>query len=142
MNKIFLIGNLGRDPELRVTPTGVQVCTFTLATGERRKDPTTSQWVDHTEWHNVICFGKAAELCSKYLKKGSQVFVEGRLQTRKWVDQSGVQRQTTEVVASNVRFLSRASATEPSFSEDDEILKSLQTAESLEPLTDEEEIPF
>ncbi|MCS6893772.1 MAG: single-stranded DNA-binding protein [Deltaproteobacteria bacterium] len=143
MNRVFLIGNLGKDPELRVTPTGVQVCQFTLATSEKRRDSTTEQLVDHTEWHNVVTFGKTAELCSRYLKKGSQVFIEGRIQSRKWQDSQGQNRVTYEIVATGVRFLARTQAKEmDENSRDEEILRALSNADDLETVESDEEIPF
>lgn len=104
VNKAILIGNLGRDPELRYTPQNTAVCTLKVATGERRKDAS-GNWVDHTEWHSVVVFGKTAENCSKYLAKGRQVFIEGRIQTRKWQDKEGKDRYSTEIVGSNVQFI-------------------------------------
>ena len=104
VNKVILLGNLGKDPELRYTAGQTAVCTLNLATGERRKDPS-GNWVDHTEWHSVVTFGRTAENCSQYLKKGRQVFVEGRIQTRKWQDKEGRDRYSTEVIASNVQFV-------------------------------------
>ena len=104
INKAILLGNLGKDPELRYTNSQTAVCSFSLATGERRKDQT-GKWVDHTEWHNIICFGKTAENCSNYLKKGRQVFIEGRIQTRKWQDKEGRDRWTTEIIAGTVQFV-------------------------------------
>jgi len=103
VNKVILVGNLGKDPELRVTNSQLQVASFSLATGEKRKEG--GNWVDHTEWHNIITFDRNAENCSKYLKKGSQVYVEGRIQTRKWQDKEGKDRWTTEIIANTVQFL-------------------------------------
>ena len=104
VNKVILIGNLGQDPEVRRTSSGASVCTLRLATAERRKDAS-GQWLDHTEWHSVVTFGTVAENCGRFLKKGRQVFIEGRLQTRKWQDKEGKDRYTTEVIAMNVQFL-------------------------------------
>jgi single-strand DNA-binding protein len=104
VNKVILIGNLGQDPEVRRTSSGASVCTLRLATAERRKDAS-GQWVDHTEWHSVVTFGTVADNCGRFLKKGRQVFIEGRLQTRKWQDKEGKDRYTTEVIAMNVQFL-------------------------------------
>ena len=104
VNKVILLGNLGKDPELRYTNSQMPVCSFSLATGERKKDAS-GTWVDHTEWHNIITFGKTAENCSQYLKKGRQAFIEGRIQTRKWQDKEGKDRYTTEIVASTVQFV-------------------------------------
>lgn len=104
INRIFLLGNLGSDPELRYTTSQNPVCSFRLATNERRKNAE-GEWVDHTEWHRVVVWGKTAENCAQYLSKGRQAFIEGRVQTRKWQDQEGKDRYTTEVVASNVQFV-------------------------------------
>ena len=112
ITKAILIGNLGQDPEARPTPNST-VCNFSIATNERRKDRD-GNWGDHTEWHKVVCWGKTAENVAKYCRKGKQVYVEGRLQTRKWQDKEGNDKYTTEVVADQVRFLSdRASAEQP-----------------------------
>jgi single-strand DNA-binding protein len=104
VNKVILLGHLGKDPELRQTANKNAVCTFSIATNERRKDAN-GNWVDHTEWHNIIVFGKTAENCSKFLKKGRQAFVDGRIQTRKWQDKEGRDRYTTEIVANTVQFI-------------------------------------
>lgn len=104
INKVILVGNLGKDPELRMTAGGTQVGSFSLATGERRKDQS-GNWVDHTEWHNIVVFGKTAENCAQYLKKGRQAYVEGRIQTRKWQDKEGRDRWTTEIIANVVQFI-------------------------------------
>lgn len=105
VNKAILLGNLGKDPEIRYTQSGNAVANFTLATTERRKQG--DEWVDHTEWHNVTVWGKSAENAEKYLQKGSQVYIEGRIQTRKWEDKEGNTRWTTEVVVADIQFLSR-----------------------------------
>lgn len=107
VNKVILVGNLGKDPELRTTPSQVSVGTFTLATSERRKDQS-GNWGDHTEWHNIVCFGNTAENCQKFIKKGRQVYVEGKIQTRKWQDKEGKDRYTTEIVADRIVFLGSA----------------------------------
>ena len=104
LNRVMLIGNLGQDPELRYTQSQLPVCNFSIATTDRRKDDT-GNWNEHTEWHRVVVFGKTAENCSNYLKKGRQVFVEGRISTRKWQDKDGNDRYTTEVVGQTVQFL-------------------------------------
>ncbi|MCC6219925.1 MAG: single-stranded DNA-binding protein [Deltaproteobacteria bacterium] len=104
LNRVFLLGNLGADPELRYTGSQMPVCTLNVATGEKRKSPE-GEWVDHTEWHSVVVWGKQAENCSQYLAKGRQVFVEGRIQTKKWQDQEGRDRYKTEVIASNIQFV-------------------------------------
>lgn len=105
-NKVMLIGRLGRDPELRYTQSGTPVATLRIATDESYTDKNGNK-VERTEWHTVIVFQRAAESCANHLAKGSLVFVEGSLQTRKWQDKQGQDRYTTEVKAVNVRFLSK-----------------------------------
>lgn len=104
VNKVILLGRLGQDPELRYTQNKTAVCTLNVATSERRKGAD-GQWSEHTEWHRVVVFGKTAENCGQYLKKGRQVFVDGRIQTRKWQDKDGKDRYSTEVVANSVQFV-------------------------------------
>jgi len=105
VNKVILVGNLGRDPEVRSLPSGQPVANFTLATSRRWKDRDGNRQ-EHTEWHNVVCFGRQAEVAGQYLTKGKQVFVEGRLQTRSWEDrQSGEKRYRTEVICDNFQML-------------------------------------
>jgi single-strand DNA-binding protein len=110
LNKVMLIGNLGKDPELRYTTSGQAVCDFNIATSEVYTDRD-GQKQEKTEWHRVVVWARQAENCKRYLSKGSKVFVEGRLQTRDWQDQSGNKRYTTEVVAQNVQFLSPKGST-------------------------------
>jgi len=98
INKVILVGNLGQDPEVRYTPGGAAITTISIATSESWKDKNTGQTQEKTEWHRVVFFGKLAEIAGEYLHKGSQVYVEGKLQTRKWQDKSGQDRYTTEVV--------------------------------------------
>lgn len=98
VNKVILIGNLGQDPEVRYMPNGGAVANMTLATSETWRDKTTGEQKEKTEWHRVVLFGKLAEIAGEYLKKGSQVYIEGALQTRKWTDQAGIDKYTTEVV--------------------------------------------
>ena len=115
VNKVILIGNLGRDPEVRYSPSGQAIANATLATSESWKDKTTGEKQEKTEWHRVVFFGRLAEIAGEYLKKGSQVFVEGRLQTRKWQDKDGQDRYTTEIVANEMQMLgSRGGAGQPS----------------------------
>ncbi len=98
INKVILVGNLGRDPEIRYTANGGQVTNITVATSEGWKDKQTGQMQERTEWHRVVFFDKLAEIAGQYLQKGSQVYIEGKLQTRKWQDQNGMDRYTTEIV--------------------------------------------
>ncbi|WP_240087189.1 single-stranded DNA-binding protein, partial [Proteus mirabilis] len=98
VNKVILIGNLGQDPEIRYMPNGGAVANLSLATSETWRDKQTNEMREKTEWHRVVIFGKLAEIAGEYLKKGSQVYIEGSLQTRKWQDQSGQDRYSTEIV--------------------------------------------
>jgi single-strand DNA-binding protein len=106
LNKVMLIGNLGADPELRQTTSGTSVCEMRIATNESWFDKQANERKDRVEWHRVIVWGASGENCAKYLSKGSKAYVEGRIQTREWQDQSGNKRYTTEIVANSVQFLS------------------------------------
>jgi single-strand DNA-binding protein len=144
LNKVMLIGNLGKDPEVRFTPGGQAVANFSIATTERWKGKDGNQ-EEKTEWHNIVVWGKLAELCREYLHKGRPCFVEGRLQTRSWDDKEGKKRYTTEVVAQTIQFLggrgetagagrgAGAGASEPAFAGGQEGPPSFDT---------EEDIPF
>jgi single-strand DNA-binding protein len=104
VNKVILVGNLGRDPEMRYMPSGDALASFSIATTDSWKDKN-GQKQERTEWHRISMFGKQAEIAGEYLKKGSSVYIEGRLQTRKWQDKEGNERQTTEVVADRMQML-------------------------------------
>ena len=105
VNKVILIGNLGRDPEVRYTPNGAAICNVTIATSRSWKDKTSGERQEETEWHRVVFYDRLAEIAGEYLKKGRSVYVEGRLKTRKWTDKDGVEKYTTEVVADNMQML-------------------------------------
>jgi single-strand DNA-binding protein len=105
INKVILIGNLGQDPESRTTPGGTTVTNIRIATSETWKDKVTGEKKEQTEWHGVVLWNRLGEIAAEYLKKGSQVYIEGRLQTRKWQDKQGNDRYTTEVVASEMQML-------------------------------------
>ncbi len=107
VNKAILVGHLGADPEMRHTQSGTAVTSFRLATTERFKDRN-GERQERTEWHRVVAWAKLAEICNTYLRKGKQVYVEGRIQTRQWEDKSGTTRYTTEIVANNMVMLGRA----------------------------------
>jgi single-strand DNA-binding protein len=104
VNKAILVGNLGRDPELRTTPNGQSVVNFTLATSETWTDKS-GERVERTEWHRIVAWGRTAEMCNQYLSKGRTVYVEGRIQTREWEDKDGNKRYTTEINANTVNFI-------------------------------------
>jgi single-strand DNA-binding protein len=105
VNKVIVLGNLGRDPETRTTPSGSQVCNVTIATSRSWKDKSTGDKVEETEWHRVVFYDRLAEIAGEYLKKGRPVYVEGRLKTRKWTDKDGVEKYTTEIVAESMQLL-------------------------------------
>jgi single-strand DNA-binding protein len=105
INKVILIGNLGRDPETRYTPSGLAICNIRLATTRTWKDKNSGDKVDETEWHTVVFFDRLAEIAAEYLKKGSSVYVEGRLKTRKWQDKEGHDRYSTEIVGEEMKML-------------------------------------
>ena len=132
VNKVILIGNLGKDPEVKALPTGSAVTTITLATSESWKDKQTGQQQERTEWHRVVFYNRLAEIAGEYLRKGSKAYIEGKLRTRKWQDKSGVDHYTTEVIAENMQMLdgkpAGGAATKP--------------AAAPEPEFDDPEVPF
>jgi single-strand DNA-binding protein len=110
VNKVMLLGNVGKDPEIRTTGSGMTVASFSLATADRAKDAT-GQWVDKPEWHNLVCFDKLAETAKNYVKKGSSLFVEGKLTTRSWDDkESGQKKYRTEIIVNDFTFVGSKSA--------------------------------
>ena len=113
INKVILIGNLGADPEVRQTSGGNSVTTLSLATSDQWRDKQTGENQERTEWHRVVAFQRLAEIMGEYLRKGSKVYIEGRLQTRKWQDQNGQDRYTTEVVANDMQMLDSRGGTAP-----------------------------
>ena len=105
LNKVHIIGNLGRDPELRYSAAGAAVCNIAIATSRKWKSKDSGEKAEETEWHRVVFYDRLAEIAGEYLKKGRSVYVEGRLKTRKWTDKEGVERYTTEIVAENMQML-------------------------------------
>ena len=105
INKVILVGNLGADPETRYMPSGSAVTNLRLATNERRKDKQSGEFTDVTEWHRVVMFDKLAEIAAEYLRKGSQVYIEGKIRTNKWQDKDGNDRYTTEIIANEMQML-------------------------------------
>ena len=105
VNKAIIVGNLGKDPEVRYTASGEAMCNITVATSENWKDKATGEKKEATEWHRISFFGKLAEICGQYLKKGSQVYVEGSIRTRKWTDKDGQERYTTEIRGDEMKML-------------------------------------
>ena len=113
VNKVILVGSLGNDPETKYMPSGSAVTNISIATSESWKDKTTGDKQERTEWHRIVFFNRLAEIAGEYLKKGSKVYVEGSLRTRKWQDQSGQDKYTTEIVASEMQMLDSRGASEP-----------------------------
>ena len=103
VNKVILLGRLGKDPEMRYAPSGTAIATFSVATNSRQK--TEGEWVEKTEWHNILAFGKTAEFAGEYLNKGKQVYIEGRLQTSNWEDQQGQKKYKTEILVSELQLI-------------------------------------
>ncbi len=108
VNKVILVGRLGKDPEIRYMPSGVTVANFVIATSEEWKDRETGQKQERTEWHRIVAWRRLGEICGEYLRKGIQVYIEGKLQTRSWDDRDGNKRYTTEIVAQNMQILTPA----------------------------------
>lgn len=105
VNKAIVLGNVGRDPDTRYTASGDAVCSFSIATTEKWSDKTSGEKKESTEWHRITIFGKLAEMASNYVRKGTQVYVEGKISTRKWTDKSGVERYSTDIIASDLKML-------------------------------------
>jgi len=138
INKAIIIGNLGSDPEIRVTPNGQSVGTLSIATKEvSTKD---GQKEERTEWHRVVVWGKQAENVGKYLKKGSQIFIEGRIQTRSWEDNQGQKKYSTEIIAQQVQFLGGMKSNDDGSSSSDHNYQSSPSAPSMSRMDDD--IPF
>lgn len=115
INKVIIVGNIGQDPETRYMPSGSAITNISVATSDTWKDKQTDQPVERTEWHRIVFFNRLAEIAGEYLKKGSKVYVEGALRTRKWQDQSGQDRYTTEIVASEMQMLDSRPAGESGY---------------------------
>ncbi len=140
INKVILIGNLGRDPEVRYSPNGGAIANITLATSESWKDKNTGEQVEKTEWHRVVFFRRLAEIAGEYLKKGSKVYIEGKLQTRKWQDKDGNDRYTTEIVANEMQMLDSRGGSS-SYNQDEPAMASSQPEPA--PAGDfDDDIPF
>lgn len=132
VNRVIIIGRLGKDPEIRFTNDGKAVANFSVATSEEWKDKNTGEKRENTEWHRIVAFGRLAEICGEYLRKGQQVYIEGRLQTRSW-EKDGVTHYTTEIVASNMQMLG---------SRDDYGSGMKQEAPAASSPSDDDQIPF
>lgn len=104
-NLVIILGKLGRDPEMKYTASGTAICNFSVATSESWKDKNTGEKQEKTEWHRIVAYRQLGEVCGKYLEKGRDVFIEGKIQTREWTDKDGAKRYTTEIIAENVTFV-------------------------------------
>ena len=145
VNKVILIGNLGRDPEVRYTPSGLAIANVTIATSESWKDKQSGEMQERTEWHRIVFYQRLAEIAGEYLRKGSKVYIEGRLQTRKWQDKNtGQDRYTTEIIADNMQMLdskgSSSISPSPSLEKSTAGGQLQESAPALDSLDDE--IPF
>jgi len=140
INKVILVGNLGGDPEVRFMPNGEAVANFSLATTDRWKDKNTGENKDATEWHRIVMYGKLAEVAGKYLKKGSQVYLEGKLKTNKWTDNQGVERYTTNVQCDLLKMLGKKDS--ESDSGGDNYKKLQQKQQSQASNFSDDEVPF
>lgn len=135
VNKAILIGNLGRDPELRFTPSGFPVASFSLATNQKWKDKN-GQAQERTDWHNIVVFGRQAEICKEYLRKGSLVYLEGRIQNRTYEDKDGVKKYRSEIIVTQVRMLGRMAA------EPEGIEETAETELETPQQTQDDDLPF
>jgi single-strand DNA-binding protein len=141
VNKVILVGNLGQKPEMRYTQTNTAVATLSIATSESWKDKDSGEQREKTEWHRVVFFGKLAEIAEQYLDKGSQLYVEGKLQTRKWQDKEGNDRYTTEILGNEMNMLGgRQSSSEEGVYDQSQQIS--QTTQSQDSQISEEDIPF
>ena len=143
VNKAIILGSLGQDPDIRYTAGGAAVANISIATNEQWKDKESGEMQERTEWHRVVFFGRLAEIVGEYLRKGSQVYVEGRIQTRKWQDKEGKDRYTTEIVANEMQMLgSKSGGTTASFDQSPQ--QSAPAASSEKSSTDDfdDDIPF
>jgi single-strand DNA-binding protein len=157
LNKVQLIGRLGADPEIRYMPSGTGIANMSIATNDGYKDKQTGQFVEQTEWHKVSAFGRTADIIGQYLKKGSLVYVEGRIRTRKWQDQSGQDRYTTEILVNELQLLggsgggaggNQSQNSQPNFSSADSYPEAMMSATSVPQLAEsfegnlDDDIPF
>lgn len=147
VNKVIILGRVGADPEVKYMPNGTAITQLSLATNRKTKNPESGDWEDKTEWHRVVFFDKRAEAIGQYVKKGRELYVEGRLQTRKWQDKDGNDKYTTEVIASEFSFVgSKSSSNEDDFSNKekspDQTTKQKEDLNQDLPSQQDDEIPF
>jgi single-strand DNA-binding protein len=146
VNKVTLIGNLGRDPETRYTPDGLAVSNITVATAESWKDRQTGQQQERTEWHRVVMYARLGEIASEYLRKGSKVYIEGKIRTNKWQDKSGNDRYTTEIIANEMQMLDSKGGSSEGYSKPQQAQKTNQAPQQQSAPTGadnfDDDIPF
>lgn len=142
VNKVIIIGRLGKDPEVRYTPSGQAVATFNVATSENWTSKASGEKQERTEWHKVVVWGKLAELCKDYLKKGRQVYVDGKLQTRSWKDKTDNTRYVTEIIANSIQFLGSSKEESSNVSDSDSKDNYTEPFEDVQSQMSDEDIPF
>lgn len=150
INKVILLGNIGADPEVRYLPNGNAVATLSIATGEVWKDKQTGERQERTEWHRVVCFNRLGEIAGEYAKKGAKVYIEGSLKTRKWQDQQGQDKYTTEIIAQDFQMVDDRNSNRsggPSYEDDQRANTSFSSSKQQEPVTSgstdlDDDIPF
>ena len=141
INKVILVGNLGQDPEIKYTAGGAAVTTLSIATSDSWKDKDSGMDQERTEWHRVVLWRRLAEIAGEYLKKGSKVYIEGQLQTRKW-EQEGQTRYTTEIIARDMQFLDSRGSAKPSNQEESGLSSNQSTPDVVDSSIDDDDIPF
>ncbi len=141
INKVILVGNLGQDPEIKYTAGGAAVTTLSIATSDSWKDKDSGMEQERTEWHRVVLWRRLAEIAGEYLKKGSKVYIEGQLQTRKW-EKEGQTRYTTEIIARDIQFLDSKGSASPSDQEDPGLTSNQSTQDVSDSLIEDDDIPF
>ncbi|HIA44000.1 MAG TPA: single-stranded DNA-binding protein [Gammaproteobacteria bacterium] len=141
INKVILVGNLGQDPEIKYTAGGAAVTTLSIATSDSWKDKDSGMEQERTEWHRVVLWRRLAEIAGEYLKKGSKVYIEGQLQTRKW-EKEGQTRYTTEIIARDMQFLDSKGSASPSDQEDPGLTSNQSTQDVSDSLIEDDDIPF
>ena len=141
INKVILVGNLGQDPEIKYTAGGAAVTTLSIATSDSWKDKDSGMEQERTEWHRVVLWRRLAEIAGEYLKKGSKVYIEGQLQTRKW-EKEGQTRYTTEIIAKDMQFLDSKGSASPSDQEDPGLTSNQSTQDVSDSLIEDDDIPF
>ena len=137
LNKTQLIGNLGADPEIKALPDGTAVCNISIATTEKWRDKASNQTKEHTEWHKAVLYRRLAEIAGQYLSKGSQIYIEGKLRTRKWQDNNGIERYTTEIEVAELQMLGSGRRQESTFGD-----RSLPSSNSKSLASSYDDIPF